>query len=152
MSVEIGSSIGSISSEIGSAATAEISPSFPSPSFLAESKSFSPELANGIPRVGEIFNSVPSISSLEDGGAFSHNNPFDIQSSTRPVQLDLFPASANIASESNDKSALASLRSYDVLSHAENVLAETQAIEAQPDEFSGITDAVGDILREARVK
>lgn len=152
MSVETGSSIGSIGSTIGSVATAEISSSLSSPSFSVESRSFSSGLVSDIPDTGEIFNSVPSISSFEDGGVISHDNPFDIQSVGRPTQFNTPFESANFTPELTDNPIAPSLRSYDILSHAENVLAETQAVETQPDEFSRIMDAAGDILREARVK
>lgn len=162
MSVETGSSIGSIGATAGPVAMAEMSSSFSSPSFSAESRSFSPGLSNGIPKAGEIFNSAPSISSLEDGSIISRENPFGIETLENPFgeQNDFSAEEMRNSRVHREATEIAEgfqgfteslLASYNIISHAEEIARNASVPQNESDEFEDIPFLAEEILRESRL-
>lgn len=162
MSVETGSSIGSIGATASPAATAEMSSSFSSPSFSAESRSFSLGLASGIPKAGEIFNSAPSINSFEDGSIISSENPFRIETLENPFgeqndfsaeeKADRVHREATEIVEGIQGFTESPLASYDIISHAEEIARNASVPQNESDEFSGIINEAETILTDTRMQ
>lgn len=162
MSVETGSLIDSIGATAGPAAMAEMSSSFSSPSFSAESRSFSPGLSNGIPKAGEIFNSAPSISSFEDGSIISSKNPFGIETLENPFgeQNDFSAEEMTNSRVHREATEIVEglqgftespLASYDIISHAEEIARTASIPQNELDEFGDIPFLAEEILRESRL-